>query len=808
MEFESCIEKNELLEKRLAWTLKYAMKASFATTATTALSFLSNLISVIRALRQFGFFMGLCVIVVWLLITIVYAPLCMIDEKYFSKWQVNCCCGRSKAEEAGSASSASGRHRCLTSWSRLVYRFRRICCCVPIVLSMASIALALIFMKFTAEAPAMFPADHNMEAGQKVFREFTGANDRKVFHKTYFTLPPIEEEICNERDFNQNDLNRCSLFWCGLERSGIGQSPFSAQQCECQQRVVPRANASCISASDPNSFEVLRRYVSMDDTAHNSLEASMHSSWGSRVGMKSLDHMDISDMPPIMLVRWETGTTNRGYVHEVLGKFTRESESGIFPNICGLEEICYCGGIQCEKRTGEIMQWKDVAQTALGSRRLTPAKNDNVTIIQKIRSRAQQKSTQLVKREDSSKSLRRLADYTPNARRRIVPSSKRPKVRVVFGLKVVRSLPWLGEIKGNTWEYLPKFDLSDPWAQRNVYSFCKNFADEATQKSLRLIKTWCWMEDFRNWIRSDKGPRFPVLREDFDSYALEYIRTSVQATRGTRYVWVVDGKIRAFYVSVDINEDERMAPEKAQKIMKEWDAYISDWNDNAIEDVRGAFHVSKLWVSAVRLEQLMTSVFFTLVTLIGLAFIGMLFFTKSLMLSMFVVGMTTLVISYLFSFTINLMRWPLGLLEVVAIIYFIGYAVTYSLHIAHKYASFSGKNKENLCDIDAAAGPNQQVRFQRASHALKAIGGATMGSSITTAGTSLFLVFCQLQLFVKLGVMCLAVTILSIFAALGPLVALMMVVGPVNPGRCNWARFLPRSLDSLVLNLRTRFRND
>ena len=35
--------------------------------------------SVIRALRQFGFFMGLCVLVAWVHITFIYVPFIVID---------------------------------------------------------------------------------------------------------------------------------------------------------------------------------------------------------------------------------------------------------------------------------------------------------------------------------------------------------------------------------------------------------------------------------------------------------------------------------------------------------------------------------------------------------------------------------------------------------------------------------------------------------------------------------------------------------------------------------------------------------
>jgi len=67
-------------EDRVVWTYGCAAKASFATTATTALSFLANLASAIRALRQFAFFMGLCVMLAWLLVSLIYLPLCLVDS--------------------------------------------------------------------------------------------------------------------------------------------------------------------------------------------------------------------------------------------------------------------------------------------------------------------------------------------------------------------------------------------------------------------------------------------------------------------------------------------------------------------------------------------------------------------------------------------------------------------------------------------------------------------------------------------------------------------------------------------------------
>jgi len=52
-------------------------------------------------------------------------------------------------------------------------------------------------------------------------------------------------------------------------------------------------------------------------------------------------------------------------------------------------------------------------------------------------------------------------------------------------------------------------------------------------------------------------------------------------------------------------------------------------------------------------------------------------------------------------------------------------------------------------------------------------------------GSATFLLFCTLTIFKKLGSVVFVVTLLSIFAALGPLVAALIIFGPLNPG---WSR--------------------
>eukprot|EP00913_Durusdinium_trenchii_P000657 g610.t1 len=54
--------------------------AIFATSATTAASFFANLASSIGPLRQFGFFMGTCITVNWIIVATLY-PLVLVNHE-------------------------------------------------------------------------------------------------------------------------------------------------------------------------------------------------------------------------------------------------------------------------------------------------------------------------------------------------------------------------------------------------------------------------------------------------------------------------------------------------------------------------------------------------------------------------------------------------------------------------------------------------------------------------------------------------------------------------------------------------------
>eukprot|EP00747_Dinoflagellata_sp_TGD_P008907 gnl/TRDRNA2_/TRDRNA2_118505_c0_seq1.p1 gnl/TRDRNA2_/TRDRNA2_118505_c0~~gnl/TRDRNA2_/TRDRNA2_118505_c0_seq1.p1 ORF type:complete len:253 (+),score=32.33 gnl/TRDRNA2_/TRDRNA2_118505_c0_seq1:24-761(+) len=193
----------------------------------------------------------------------------------------------------------------------------------------------------------------------------------------------------------------------------------------------------------------------------------------------------------------------------------------------------------------------------------------------------------------------------------------------------------------------------------------------------------------------------------------------------------------------------------------------------------------------------------------------MVVFTRDPGLSFIVLGLVLGIISGLAFFMIVVMDWDIGPVEVISLVVFVGYSVTYALHIAHNYSEVEEDDPDvqmglasrgyASCDSPAAGEtkvtaskavsrrccclPRSEsekyrrrrtdaIRRERTRLAMMNIGGATLSSAASTMGSSTFLLLCTLTIFVKLGIVVIAVTILSITFALVALPAALVVLGP------------------------------
>jgi hypothetical protein len=847
---------------RLQWTYGHAGRASFVTTATTCLSFFANLVSVIRALRQFGFFMGLCVMLAWLLVTTIYAPLMVLDERI--QW----------FRLHGGQVTQLGRHRAylLSVWSDKISKYRRTLVATPCCLIVAGLIASAIMVKPASKGiPSLFPEGHNRMMIEEVEGKFEPMSNT-AFKSDSLSLPD-NVTVCEDRSIFEVD-SRCVVYWCEVAGLGLSSSPSrDVGDCSCQRLQEP---ATCTSSQ--LAYVHLRLVTQSGDFAQRlknvrsqpeDVDVFVSHLQSAQLGLDfGSNSITGSEEPSLVQHEWESGRISQYSVSGVQFRAER-TDATLGGSSCGWSEFCTCG---VARACGLDSTWAAAGSLVFETdeeRRLEPESNRSLLV------------------ESSQAPHPRFLQITNPS----TPTSKRTRVRIAFGLDVNTDFQLLGEKKPEEmWAYNEFFEARRPWSQRHMKDFCEDLLEK---EELKVISQWCWFLNFRTYVQGLNPPlRFPVQAVQFDQLAQDFIKWGGSSTPGTKYVWLVDGVLRATYVSATIDLNKDAGGDAVLAMKDKWDKHLDAYNQAAVSTAKGAFHVSKVWVQAEANAELIGSAVATLVILLVLAFVFMVMFTWSLAMSLFVVGATMQAILVLTIFIIVIFQWEVGLIEIIAIVYFIGYAVTYSLHIAHKYASvevhcheedgiqggttwdrqisptlatsiarsstfatsptrdechslqtsiiaapldattalpsdsgvagtvrFAAPTYSEYSDrkgefgLGAGVGPLESipgengdsrrdtykspergrrgehatvqranVKFHRSKFALESMGGATLGSAATTAGSSVFLCFATLSIFNRLGTMCLTVTLISIVIALGPLPASLMLFGPERPG--------------------------
>jgi len=735
-------ERHDTTEKdRIIWVLRHAGKASLATTATTAVSFFANLASVLKPLREFGMFMGLCVSFAWILVTLIYLPLCAVDARIFG------CC---RLGFPAACSAPHGREvwhkRAFGYLTAQIQRFRCVVIFVSVVLWVVALICAITNATTDSSIPNIFPADHNQNRGKEVLERFAPISN---VMDSSFSMPSVEEEACQEWDF---DTYSCLLYWCEVD----SRAPRSAkEQCSCYRKPLSNCrNAGAVVVKQrivgPSLTTI---YEALGGVADRTVNGDAP---GLRFRSDPTTHMTLDPLASLVLQEWETGEVELRPMSQIESTVYRaDAESS-----CGFEEICFCETYNCRLSA----DWVEVTPLPMP---LPPEQEEDGA------RRLQQEDAEVV----PGAAERSLVPWSRMLATR-VKRTRRANVEVVFGVKVEMLAPLLGNVaEDSQWSFLESFDLSQPWAQRNLYSFCENIPD-----SLRVVHkhTLCWIKDFRNWVtEAPRNGRFPLTRDVFHNMAGVFLQVGLTGSKSSKdFVWLQGRTIMASFFNFECDFDKNVGASQALEYKDAWDEYVNTWNALASRYGRGAWHTSPLWVRAEAQKELISSTIATLLIVIGLAFLGMLLFTFDPILSLLVVMCTLGVVCGLAFFITTMMQWPIGPIEVIALIVFIGYAVTYSLHIAHKYGGHGALELGDAVDMDDST----SIRIRRTEFALKSIGMAALGSAVTTTGCSMFLLFCTLTIFKKLGGVVLAVTLMSIVTALGSLPAILLVAGPVRPG--------------------------
>lgn len=722
------------LAHRLAFMYAQAASCTAATTFTTTMSFMANLVSALRALREFGFFMGICMLMAWLIIFLAYPPVLVLVEKGHRCLMIFTSADQMTWESLDEEAEMPWRPARPTRTSSVSHTIGKVGrATIPSRHSMvngkpasnmqrASVAylmvtdpekkgvseghswllsqvgkgiakvrwlLPLLFFGLTfycswvayqvfeqdASPPGLWRPRHNR------FRE---AQQHGIFHGLN-----IGADNQKNQHLCMNLHDSCHFHACGT----TGKRLEIESGCVCLQDARPQAGLGCRSVI-VNLKVAGRGGLSLGDLTHQVLEEMLRRRFPGAQTISILE--GAPHIAHLKTAHWESGTI----VWVSLISWQAEVSLNNRGDSCTAKEVCYCGMAACEEtyataNTSDsvplFLVWDDGSGSS-SSRRLTD----------------QRTGSQKQKQETSPADIglaatvlgasRRLALIKNIVAEPTIGFHQMARIDMVVGLEATGHNPLFGKYKGSYYKFMDSFDFSDVWTQRISLSLCTDLSAQ-----LRVVRLDCALSGFVHWCQEQSPDMWPLRPEKYDVHALlrDYVgQTAVQqhgahgnVYRGgpTRdYLWFgADGKLKALKHKAFVDISSKASVTAALSLMKHWDSFLDRFNELARSNVPSwnSWHISKLWVQAYSDKVMMDSTIVTIGISLGCVLLGVMAFTRSLHLAIIVMFAVLCVIALLFFFMVYIMEWKIGAIEILSLIVFIGFAVDYCLHIGHKYHS-------------------------------------------------------------------------------------------------------------------------
>ena len=118
------------------------------------------------------------------------------------------------------------------------------------------------------------------------------------------------------------------------------------------------------------------------------------------------------------------------------------------------------------------------------------------------------------------------------------------------------------------------------------------------------------------------------------------------------------------------------------------------------------------------------------------AFVVLCFATSNLVLAFYAMVTIGLIVASVLG-TVYLIGWNLGIKESVAGVVVIGFSVDYTIHLGHMF--------------DVARSQGLTTRQEKFAYSIRKMGETVLAGAITTAGSTVFLLACQLTFFTAMG---------------------------------------------------------
>lgn len=241
-------------------------------------------------------------------------------------------------------------------------------------------------------------------------------------------------------------------------------------------------------------------------------------------------------------------------------------------------------------------------------------------------------------------------------------------VTVIWGIRSARSTPLVGP-PSEFWSYDPNFVPQNPWAQRAIRNMCSGLT-----KNLKVFRAKCWISLFETYL-NQQNKRFPSRTFDGDVIGWYYSNT----VEAQAHLWFQDRKVIACKLQFLVNVGIYVPSSQGLLYMKEWDSFVE--GKNAVASMTA----NRIWVRSEAEVAIIGSTIDTIIIATCSGWAGVFLFTGDLWLAVIVTCVVIVVITGLAFYISCIMAWSIGPIEVISLVVFVGYSVTYALHIAHNY---------------------------------------------------------------------------------------------------------------------------
>ena len=276
----------------------------------------------------------------------------------------------------------------------------------------------------------------------------------------------------------------------------------------------------------------------------------------------------------------------------------------------------------------------------------------------------------------------------------------------------------------------------------------------------------CFIEDFKDWLGTQKQMQFPVAANEFDRLIQEFaiynevddVKSKGRRDLSRHNLGFKDGKLRYFKINFKARGIQDLSHSHAVQVYEYWDQFIQNVNKDLGSN---AFQLAgRAWPDLIMRRSFFSNAMQGMVFGLSFSAVVLLLSTKSLYLSFFSL---LSIFNVLLTMTIPMyaLDWKFGLTESICMIVFIGLSVDYILHISH-----------------ALAISEEPTRYLKTKQAVGQMTSTILCGAITSMMAGVFLLSCKTYALNKFGVMILVTIISSVINSLVVFPCFVLAIRP------------------------------